>query len=167
MVLCEDGECSVCFQPYSRMDRIPRMLHCRHTFCDPCLETMSQVRSGLLTVGCPLCRRVTCVGRGLSLQEALWVNSRLWDQIPEVVDGEAEQDEEGGLTQGAEEERTEAKQQASLEAEGASSRPSRTKLRLPGFFRRFSLVKQNQERIVPGSNVEMKSWRRLSTEETL
>uniref|UniRef100_A0A3Q1JKP6 RING-type domain-containing protein n=1 Tax=Anabas testudineus TaxID=64144 RepID=A0A3Q1JKP6_ANATE len=94
MVLCEDGECSVCFQPYSRMDRIPRMLHCRHTFCDPCLETMSQVRSGLLTVGCPLCRRVTCVGRGLSLQEALWVNSRLWDQIPEVVDGEAEQDEE-------------------------------------------------------------------------
>lgn len=118
MVLCEDGECSVCFQPYSRMDRIPRMLHCRHTFCDPCLETMSQVRSGLLTVGCPLCRRVTCVGRGLSLQEALWVNSRLWDQIPEDVDREAEEDEEDGLKQGAEEERTEAKQRASLQVEG-------------------------------------------------
>ncbi len=114
MVLCEDGECSVCLLPYSRMDRIPRVLHCRHTFCDPCLETMSQARSGLLTVGCPLCRRVTCIGRGISLQEALWVNSRLWEQIPEDVDAEAEEEEEeeeGGLKQVAEEARTETKRQ--------------------------------------------------------
>ncbi|KAK2835965.1 hypothetical protein Q5P01_016449 [Channa striata] len=171
MVLCEDCECSVCFLPYSRMDRVPRMLHCRHTFCDPCLETMSRVRSGLLTVGCPLCRRVTCVGHGLSLQEALWVNSRLWDQIPVDVDREAEEveekEEEDGFKQGDEGERTEAKQQASLQAEGVSSRSSRTKLKLPAFFKKFSLMKQNQERIVPGSNVEMKSWRRLSAEETI
>lgn len=115
MVLCEDGECSVCLLPYSRMDRVPRVLHCRHTFCEPCLETMSRDRGGLLTVGCPLCRRVTCVGRGLSLQEALWVNSRLWEQIPEEEaeeEGEEEVEEEGGLKQEAEEERTEAKQQA-------------------------------------------------------
>ncbi|GAA6217757.1 E3 ubiquitin-protein ligase KEG-like [Lates japonicus] len=164
MVLCEEGDCSVCLMPYSRMDRVPRVLHCRHTFCETCLETMSQARSGLLTVGCPLCRRVTCIGRGLSLQEALWVNSRLWEQIPEDVDAEAE--EEGGLKQEAEAERIEAKQQPSLQAECVSSRSSRTKLKLPAFFRKFSLTKQHQERIVPGSNVEMKSWRRLSTEET-
>ncbi|XP_022615082.1 E3 ubiquitin-protein ligase rnf168-like isoform X2 [Seriola dumerili] len=170
MVLCEDGECSVCLSPYSRMDRIPRVLHCRHTFCEPCLETMSQARSGLLTVGCPLCRRVTCIGRGLSLQEALWVNSRLWEQIPEEVDAEAEEEEEeeegeeeDGLKQEAEGERIEAKQQPSSQAEWSS----RTKLKLPAFFRKFSLTKQHQERIVPGSNVEMKSWRRLSTEETV
>ncbi|XP_023281732.1 RING-H2 finger protein ATL58-like isoform X1 [Seriola lalandi dorsalis] len=175
MVLCEDGECSVCLSPYSRMDRIPRVLHCRHTFCEPCLETMSQARSGLLTVGCPLCRRVTCIGRGLSLQEALWVNSRLWEQIPEDVDAEAEEEEEeeeegqeeDGLKQEAEGERIEAKQQPSSQAECVSSRSSRTKLKLPAFFRKFSLTKQHQERIVPGSNVEMKSWRRLSTEETV
>lgn len=73
---------------------------------------MSQARSGLLTVGCPLCRRVTCIGRGVSLQEALWVNSGLWEQIPEDVDAEAEEEEEDGLKQEAEEERTETKQPA-------------------------------------------------------
>ncbi|XP_051232055.1 tripartite motif-containing protein 2 [Dicentrarchus labrax] len=161
MVLCEDDECSVCLSPYSRMDRIPRVLHCRHTFCDLCLETMSEARSGLLTVGCPLCRRVTCIGRGLSLQEALWVNSRLWDQIPE--EEEAEEEEEDGLKGEAEVERMETKQPT----ECVSSRSARAKLKLPAFFRRFSLTKQNQERIVPGSNVEMKSWRRLSTEESV
>uniref|UniRef100_A0A3Q2X224 Im:7152348 n=1 Tax=Haplochromis burtoni TaxID=8153 RepID=A0A3Q2X224_HAPBU len=144
MVLCEDGDCSVCLLPYSRVERIPRVLHCRHTFCDSCLERMSTERNGLLTVGCPLCRRVTCIGRGRGLREALWVNSKLWDQIPEDVDVREEEEEEDG-----------EKQTAS----------ARAKLKLPTFFRRFSLTKQHQERIVSGSN-EMKSWRRLSTEET-
>ncbi|KAK5601689.1 hypothetical protein CRENBAI_021911 [Crenichthys baileyi] len=102
MVLCEDGECSVCLLPFSRTDRIPRVLHCRHTFCEPCLETISRARSGLLTVTCPLCRRVTCVGRGLSLQEALWVNIKLWEQIPEDVKAEVEGEEEDGHKQRAE-----------------------------------------------------------------
>ncbi|XP_010765720.1 tripartite motif-containing protein 3-like [Notothenia coriiceps] len=169
MVLCEDGECSVCLLPYSRTDRVPRVLHCRHTFCQLCLETMSQAQSGLLTVGCPLCRRVTGVGRGLGLQEALWVDSKLWEQIPEEEDAEAkeEEEEEDELKAEAEEEGTESKQESSLRAECASSRSARTKLKLPGFFRKFSLTKQHQERIVPCSNVEVKSWRRLSTEETV
>ncbi|XP_062280185.1 RING finger protein 208 [Scomber scombrus] len=150
MVLCEDSECSVCLLPYSRMDRIPRVLHCRHTFCDQCLETISQTRSGLLTVGCPLCRRVTCIGRGLSLQEALWVDNKLWEEIPE--EAEAEEEEEDGLNQEAEEERMEAKQPPALQAECVSSGSSRTKLRFRTFFKKFSLTKQPQERIVPGTN---------------
>ncbi|KAM7410525.1 hypothetical protein PAMA_001793 [Pampus argenteus] len=165
MVLCEDGECSICLLPYSRMERIPRVLHCRHTFCEPCLETMSQARSGLLTVGCPLCRRVTCVGHGLSLQEALWVDNKLWEQIPEDTEAEVEEEEEDGLNQEAEEERMEAKQQPLSQAGCVSSGSSRTKLRFRAFFRKFSLSKQPQERIVPGTNVEMKSWRRLSTDD--
>ncbi|XP_034567109.1 E3 ubiquitin-protein ligase RNF186 [Notolabrus celidotus] len=167
MVLCEDGDCSVCLSPYSRMDRIPRVLHCRHTFCELCLETMSRSRSGLLTVPCPLCRRVTCIGRGLSLQEALWVNSRLWEQIPEEEEEEAgEEEKEDGVEEVAEEERTEHKEQSTLQAECVSSRSARTKLiKLPAFFKKFSLTKQHQERIVPGGNVEMKSWRRLPTDE--
>ncbi|KAA8589750.1 hypothetical protein FQN60_013115 [Etheostoma spectabile] len=167
MVLCEEGECSVCLLPYSRMDRVPRVLHCRHTFCEPCLETISQAMGELLTVGCPLCRRVTCIGHGLSLQEALWINSSLWEQIQEAEEQEEEQEEEeqeeDGLKQEAEEEGMESKQQA----ECASSSSARTKLKLPAFFRKFSLTKKHPERIVPGSNVEMKSWRRLPTEETL
>ncbi|XP_041648042.1 E3 ubiquitin-protein ligase RNF186 [Cheilinus undulatus] len=166
MVLCEDGDCSVCLSPYSRMDRIPRVLHCRHTFCELCLETMSRVRSGLLTVPCPLCRRVTCIGRGLSLQEALWVNSHLWEQIPE--EEEVGEEEEDGVKERAEEERIQTKEQSTLQAECVSSRSTRTKLiKLPAFFKKFSLMKQHQERIVPGGNVEMKSWRRLPTAETI
>lgn len=71
----------------------------------------------MLTVTCPLCRRVTCIGRGLSLQEALWVNSKLWEQIPEDLDAEEEEEEEGGdeQRQKAAEEKVEAKQQPSLQ----------------------------------------------------
>ncbi|KAG5851151.1 hypothetical protein ANANG_G00089990 [Anguilla anguilla] len=83
MVLCEDRECGVCYAAYSRRERVPRVLHCRHTFCAPCLELMAQPKSGMLTVRCPLCRQVTCVGRGLGLQEALWVDAKVWDQIAE------------------------------------------------------------------------------------
>ncbi|XP_061592991.1 E3 ubiquitin-protein ligase rnf168 [Cololabis saira] len=166
MVLCEDGECSVCLLPYSRMDRIPRVLHCRHAFCSPCLDTMSRARSGLLTVTCPLCRRVTCVGRDLSLQEALWVDTKLWEQIPEDADAETEEeeDEDQGDEQRrqAQEERTEAKHETPLQAEWSP----RKKLKLPAFLKKFSLTKQHQESIIPGSSVEMKSWRRLSPDET-
>lgn len=90
MVLCEEGECSVCLLAYTRSERVPRLLHCRHTFCQPCLETMSQTQGSLLTVGCPLCRRITCISRSLGLKEALWVDSKLWEQIPEEEEDELE-----------------------------------------------------------------------------
>ncbi|KAM4739037.1 uncharacterized protein FYW61_003658 [Anableps anableps] len=165
MVLCEDGECSVCLLPYSRMDRIPRVLHCRHTFCEPCLETISRVRSRYLAVPCPLCRRVTCIGRDRSLQEALWVDLKLWEQIHEDVDGEVEEEEEDGQKRRAEVQRVEAKQQPASQAECVSSGPASARLKLPAFFRRFGWTKQHREAIIPGSNVEMKSWRRLSTDD--
>lgn len=51
------------------------------------------------------------------MQEALWVDSKLWEQIPEDVDEDAAEEEEGdGWKQKAEEERTEAKQEPSLQA---------------------------------------------------
>ncbi|KAG9341583.1 hypothetical protein JZ751_019096 [Albula glossodonta] len=76
-----DRECGVCYMSYSRRERVPRVLHCRHTFCAPCLELMAQPKSGLLTVRCPLCRQMTCVGRGVGLQEALWVDSKARFQV--------------------------------------------------------------------------------------
>ncbi len=59
--------------------------------------------SGLRTIRCPLCRQVTCVDRGLSLQEALFVNSQLWDNIcdeqeEEEDEREQEKEEEGKNT---------------------------------------------------------------------
>ncbi|KAL1023378.1 hypothetical protein UPYG_G00040080 [Umbra pygmaea] len=165
MVRCEDMDCGVCYQPYSRQDRIPRVLHCRHTFCTTCLETMSQPRNGLLTVRCPLCRQTTCVGRGLSLQEALWVNSRFWDNISEST----EEEEEEEAIEGIEEEMTGNLQtHAPSQATCPATKLSRTKLKLPAFLRKFSLSKlQHQNGLMFGcDNVEIKSWRRLSTAET-
>ncbi|XP_019752069.1 RING finger protein 186 isoform X3 [Hippocampus comes] len=98
MVLCGEGDCSVCLLAFSRAERVPRLLHCQHTFCQTCLEAMA-ARSApggvgpALSVRCPLCRRVTCVRRGLSLQEALWVDNALWEQIPS--DREDDDDEDG------------------------------------------------------------------------
>ncbi|KAJ8277070.1 hypothetical protein GJAV_G00071160 [Gymnothorax javanicus] len=155
MVLCEDRECGVCYMPYSRRDRVPRVLHCRHTFCATCLELMAQPKSGLLAVRCPLCRQMTCVGHGLGLQEALWVNAKVWDQIPESEEEEEEEEENNGDRQ----------TQDVPQAERASAKHSRSKLKLPAFLRKFK--KPQQERILPVCNIEMKSWRRLSAEETL
>ncbi|KAL6458213.1 hypothetical protein MHYP_G00334430 [Metynnis hypsauchen] len=164
MVLCEDLECGVCCQSYSRSKRVPRMLFCNHTFCTTCLETMSMERGSMLSVRCPLCRQVSCVRRGLGLQNALWVNSCLWDCIAEAP--EQEQEEEGQ----EEEKRNSATAQAVPPAQSEWWRPSSTqnrpKLRLLSFLKRLSSPRQPQERIVPGCNVQMKSWRKLSGEET-
>ncbi|XP_048108937.1 LOW QUALITY PROTEIN: RING finger protein 227 [Alosa alosa] len=174
MVLCEERECSVCYRPYSRAGRIPRVLHCRHTFCGLCLEAMAVPKSGLLTVRCPLCRQMTCVGGGNKLHEALWVNSRVWDQIPDfVVEEEEEEDEEAGrqvvleaeedAEDGIRVEEEERAEEASAPAQYPVSKHYRPRIRLPSFLRKISFVRQPQESIMPGSNVEMKSWRRLAT----
>ncbi|XP_061834360.2 uncharacterized protein [Nerophis lumbriciformis] len=152
MVLCGEGDCCVCLLAFSRAERIPRQLHCQHTFCQPCLETLqTRAKSGLLTVGCPLCRRVTCIRAGLSLQEALWVDSGVWEQIDHGGEDHAPEGGTGNETAAAE----------CTAHDGAS----RSKRRLSMFFRKLRLSKRRQETIVPSSNVEMKSWRRLPAEE--
>ncbi|XP_028261343.1 E3 ubiquitin-protein ligase rnf168-like [Parambassis ranga] len=83
MLTSEELECIVCCHEYSRSDRIPRVLHCNHTFCAPCLEKMSRLEGVLYTVCCPLCRWITCTRASLTLTGALWVNTEIWDQIAE------------------------------------------------------------------------------------
>eukprot|EP00063_Salmo_salar_P048964 XP_014023799.1 PREDICTED: RING finger protein 208-like [Salmo salar] len=80
-LMSEDMNCCVCFQPYSRRENIPRVLHCEHTFCGPCLEAISRLHSGLLTVCCPLCRWITCCRASLPIAGSLFVNTEIWDQI--------------------------------------------------------------------------------------
>ncbi|XP_048832530.1 E3 ubiquitin-protein ligase RNF186 [Brienomyrus brachyistius] len=160
MVLYEDNECSVCYMPYSRHERVPRVLYCEHTFCGPCLEQLAQPKDGLLSVCCPLCRRITCVTGERGLQATLWVNSDLWEQISENKEEEvACVNEEKG-------EPNKILLECSSIDEWSSTKNSVPKLRLPTFLKKFSLSKhQQQETVLPASNVEMKSWRRLSAEE--
>ncbi|XP_043977835.1 E3 ubiquitin-protein ligase rnf152-like [Gambusia affinis] len=80
---CKDLECTVCFNKYSRTGRVPRILHCQHTFCAQCLEKMSTLEGAIYTVSCPLCRWVTCVQARLSLSGGLWIDTEKWDQITE------------------------------------------------------------------------------------
>ncbi|XP_040890348.1 RING finger protein 208-like isoform X2 [Toxotes jaculatrix] len=83
MFINEELECIVCCYEYSRSDRIPRVLHCNHTFCAPCLEKLSKLDGVIRTVSCPLCRWITCTRASLTLPGALWVNTEIWDQIAE------------------------------------------------------------------------------------
>ncbi|XP_070704259.1 RING finger protein 208-like [Pempheris klunzingeri] len=87
MLLNDDLECIVCFHVYSRQNRIPRVLHCNHTFCAPCLEKLSRLDGVIRSVSCPLCRWITCTRASLTLPGALWVNTEIWDQIREEKPG--------------------------------------------------------------------------------
>ncbi|XP_068426993.1 RING finger protein 224-like [Clinocottus analis] len=88
MLMDEELECVVCCCEYSRSQRVPRVLHCRHTFCALCLERLSRLQGALRTVSCPLCRWITCTRASLTLPGALWVNTSIWDQISQEQDQE-------------------------------------------------------------------------------
>ncbi|XP_060710667.1 RING finger protein 225-like [Hemiscyllium ocellatum] len=56
-----DTECSICYCPYARGTRSPRILPCGHIFCSQCLLTLlssAEPRSpGVYELPCPLCRQ--------------------------------------------------------------------------------------------------------------
>ncbi|XP_077460004.1 RING finger protein 208-like [Stigmatopora argus] len=89
----ENLECVVCFHEYSRSQRVPRLLHCSHTFCVSCLEKLTSVDSASRTICCPVCRKITTFQVSLDLAEALWVNTEIWDQIPKEKSKKRKQDE--------------------------------------------------------------------------
>ena len=45
-------ECAICMDRYSPQERIPKVLHCGHTFCNICLETMASGQR----LECPNCK---------------------------------------------------------------------------------------------------------------
>uniref|UniRef100_UPI00398F1C55 RING finger protein 227-like n=1 Tax=Pristiophorus japonicus TaxID=55135 RepID=UPI00398F1C55 len=55
-----DGECGICYCPYTRGSRTPRLLPCRHALCSRCLLTLlGRARpdpSGHRRLLCPFCR---------------------------------------------------------------------------------------------------------------
>ena len=52
-------ECPVCIEPL--IDKQPRLLHCGHTFCTPCLHKIKE-RDNIF---CPKCRRKTPIPSGI------------------------------------------------------------------------------------------------------
>ncbi|XP_077459799.1 uncharacterized protein LOC144076100 [Stigmatopora argus] len=79
----EDLECVVCCYEYSHTHRTPRLLHCGHTFCVPCLDKLANVDGVIRTISCPLCRWITCTAATQTLPQTLWVNAEIWNQVAE------------------------------------------------------------------------------------
>ncbi|XP_061689925.1 RING finger protein 208-like [Syngnathoides biaculeatus] len=77
----EDLECVVCCHGFSRRQRVPRLLHCGHSFCTPCLEKLAKVDAVIRTICCPLCRWISCTRASQPLPGVLWVNTEIWDQV--------------------------------------------------------------------------------------
>ena len=48
-------ECSVCLERYNIKNRMPKILHCGHTFCKECLYSTKQKSNNILE--CPICRK--------------------------------------------------------------------------------------------------------------
>ena len=50
----EKEECSICFFQYDKVNKVPRILRCGHTFCQTCLEEIKMPLKHAIT--CPNCR---------------------------------------------------------------------------------------------------------------
>ncbi|XP_029921611.1 RING finger protein 224 [Myripristis murdjan] len=59
-----DLSCIVCFSGYDLAERLPRRLHCGHTFCQACLQRLDTVINEQVWICCPQCRQNTPRPRG-------------------------------------------------------------------------------------------------------
>uniref|UniRef100_A0A663FFP0 Ring finger protein 225 n=1 Tax=Aquila chrysaetos chrysaetos TaxID=223781 RepID=A0A663FFP0_AQUCH len=56
-------DCVICFAPYDRLFKVPKVLGCGHTFCLECLARVTVVAPAAPTLLCPICRRPTALPR--------------------------------------------------------------------------------------------------------
>ncbi|XP_077353563.1 RING finger protein 224 isoform X2 [Festucalex cinctus] len=56
--------CIVCFSRYDLAGRLPRRLHCGHTFCQACVKRLDAVINEQVWIPCPQCRQNTPRPRG-------------------------------------------------------------------------------------------------------
>ncbi|XP_051906908.1 RING finger protein 224 [Hippocampus zosterae] len=56
--------CIVCFGRYDLAARLPRQLHCGHTFCQACIKRLDIVINEQVWIPCPQCRQNTPRPRG-------------------------------------------------------------------------------------------------------
>uniref|UniRef100_A0A8B9MUX8 RING-type domain-containing protein n=1 Tax=Accipiter nisus TaxID=211598 RepID=A0A8B9MUX8_9AVES len=56
-------DCVICFAPYDRLFKVPKVLGCGHTFCLECLARVTVVAPAAPTLLCPICRCPTALPR--------------------------------------------------------------------------------------------------------
>ncbi|KAJ8270409.1 hypothetical protein GJAV_G00114200 [Gymnothorax javanicus] len=97
----------------------------------------------LLAIRCPFCRWTTCVGPNLSLQEGLWIHTKLWDQISEY--------ENEDMNEEKEEEMRGAKPARQTQLTQESKRPTlecvRPQVKVNPFLKRISSCLQRRFRL--------------------
>ncbi|XP_005997961.1 RING finger protein 227 [Latimeria chalumnae] len=77
-----ESECGVCYQPYNRGRRAPRLLPCQHTLCTACLRELLRPAAAL---SCPFCR-----GRSPAAAEQLPLDQAALERLPAEQEQELE-----------------------------------------------------------------------------
>ncbi|CAM4557282.1 RING finger protein 225-like [Lepidochelys kempii] len=54
-------DCVICFSPYDRLFKVPKVLGCGHTFCLECLARINVSSEQVNAISCPVCRELTCL----------------------------------------------------------------------------------------------------------
>jgi hypothetical protein len=49
----EFTHCSICFEPFDDIKRVPKLLPCQHSFCEKCINDLVR---GPVSIDCPICR---------------------------------------------------------------------------------------------------------------
>ncbi|KAK1155610.1 RING finger protein 224-like [Acipenser oxyrinchus oxyrinchus] len=57
-------DCIICYSSFNLRERLPRKLHCGHTFCQDCLRRLDTVLNEQRWIPCPQCRQNTPCPRG-------------------------------------------------------------------------------------------------------
>ncbi|XP_061656685.1 RING finger protein 224 isoform X2 [Syngnathoides biaculeatus] len=103
----EAQRCIVCFGRYDLAARLPRRLHCGHTFCQACVKRLDAVINEQVWIPCPQCRQNTPRPRGgaaaldLDLTSFLALKTRAGSGTSAAGDGKtprAAKDVDGAVT---------------------------------------------------------------------
>lgn len=70
-----ENECNICFYPFDKTSKVPRLLTCGHTFCHSCLLNLKGAASLII---CPNCREKTTHIYDITL---LTENKKVWDSF--------------------------------------------------------------------------------------
>uniref|UniRef100_A0A667YK28 RING-type domain-containing protein n=1 Tax=Myripristis murdjan TaxID=586833 RepID=A0A667YK28_9TELE len=86
-----DLSCIVCFSGYDLAERLPRRLHCGHTFCQACLQRLDTVINEQVWICCPQCRQNTPRPRGgasgLDLDLSCFLGVKAQLELPKTSPG--------------------------------------------------------------------------------
>ncbi|XP_070710964.1 RING finger protein 227 [Pempheris klunzingeri] len=98
-----DLECGICYRVYNAGRRCPRELHCKHSFCEGCLLTLSRPPGrdeGRLgadrLIVCPLCRHTTSISGEGAVRSQLMVDECALERLlaAGVLDREEDPEDE-------------------------------------------------------------------------